>query len=85
MKEFTGLLKSEIRKIEKFAQKRDSKDSQLTGYSYTQGTDELGFLTVTCEICSKGMTHREENVVLNVYMPDRRRSFVSLGKALPQE
>ena len=36
MKKFEGLLKSEIKKVEKFAQKRDGKDSRLTGYDYPE-------------------------------------------------
>lgn len=34
MKKFEGPLRSEVKKVEKFAQKRDGKDSRLTGYGY---------------------------------------------------
>lgn len=75
MKQFESLLKSEIKKIEKYAQQRDGKDSRLTGYG-SSGADELGFVDVRCEICSNGMTEREQDVIFSVFMPDRRRSFV---------
>ena len=82
MKKFEGLMKSEIKKINKFAQKRDEKDSCITGYGYNTVPDELGFIEVTCEICSNNMSDRETDVVFEVFMPDRRRSFVveSLSK-----
>ena len=79
MKKFDSLLKSEIAKIEKAAQKRDNKDSRITCYSYSAKSipDEWGFIDVTCEICSNNMTEREEDILFYVYMPDRRRSFVA--------
>ena len=77
MKEFENLLKSEIKKVEKFAQKRDGKDSRNTGYGAKSTPDELGFVKVTCEICSNDMRDREDDVILYVFMPDRRRSWVS--------
>ena len=82
MKKFEGLLKSEIKKINKFAQKRDNKDSCITGYGYNSNPDELGFIEITCEICSNNMNDREEDIIFEVFMPDRRRSFVveSLSK-----
>ena len=46
MKKFESLLKSEVKKIEKFAQKRDGKDSRVTGYSAKSTPDELGFIRV---------------------------------------
>ncbi len=79
MKNFEGLLKSEIKKINKFAQKRDKKDSCITGYGYNSNPDELGFIEVTCEICSNGMSDREDDIIFEVFMPDRRRSFVVEG------
>lgn len=77
MKKFEGLLKGEIKKVESFAQKRDGKDSRITGYCYHETEDAMGFITVKCEICSNNMEDRERDVVLYVYVPDRRRSFVS--------
>lgn len=76
MKKFETLLKSEIKKIEKFAQKRDGKDSRITGYSSKTIPDEHGFIRVICEICSNNMSNREDDVVFYVFMPDRRRSFI---------
>lgn len=40
MKKFEGLLRSEIKKVEKFAQKRDGKDSRITGYGYEEPTEQ---------------------------------------------
>ena len=76
MKKFETLLKSEIKKIEKFAQQRDGKDSRVTGYGCNTTPDEWGFIRVVCEICSNNMRDREDDVVFYVYMPDRRRSCV---------
>lgn len=77
MKGFDGLLRSEIKKVEKFAQKRDGKDSRLTGYGYHDAPDEFGFVTVKCEICSNNAKNRERDVILYVFVPNRRKSFVS--------
>ena len=76
MKKFEGLLRSEIKKVEKFAQKRDGRDSRLTGYGYHQTEGARDYITVKCEICSNDMRDRERDVVLFVYVPDRRRSFI---------
>lgn len=77
MKKFESLLKSEVKKIERFAQKRDGKDSRVTGYSAKSTPNEWGFVDVYCEICSNDMTEREADVHFIVYMDDRRRSFVA--------
>lgn len=77
IKKFESLRASEIKKIERFAQKRDSKDSRVTGYSYNPVPGEMGFVKVRCEICSNDMEDRERDVIMYVYVPDRRRSFIS--------
>ena len=77
MKGFDGLLRSEIKKVEKFAQKRDGKESRLTGYGYHETEGAIGFITVKCEICSNDMRDRERDVILYVFVPDRRKSFIS--------
>ena len=77
MKKFEGLLRSEIKKVEKFAQKRDGKDSRLTGYGYPETEGAMGFITVKCEICSNDMRDRERDVILYVFVPDRRKAFIS--------
>ena len=74
MKEFT-LLKSEIKKAERYALNRDGRPSQISGYSCNKTPDELGFITVTCEMCSNNYTTREKDVILFAFMPDRRRTF----------
>lgn len=75
MKKFEGLLRSEIKKINKFAQKRDGRDSRISGY-FCSGEDELGFVEVKCEICSNNYNDREADVTFFVFMPDRRMSKV---------
>lgn len=76
-KRFEGLLRSEIKKVNRFVQKRDGRDSQITGYSYCRIPDELGFVRVRCEICSNDMNDREDDAFLYVFMKDRRMSFAS--------
>lgn len=76
-KRFEGLLRSEIKKVNAYVRKRDGRDSQITGYSYCQEPDELGFVRVRCEICSDDMNDREDDAFLYVFMKDRRMSFVS--------
>lgn len=76
MRRFDGLLKSEIKRVEKFAQKRDGKDSRLTSYGYHENKDTIGFIPVKCEICSNDMRDRERDVVIYVYIHDRRKSFI---------
>ena len=76
IKKFEGLLRSEIKKVEKYAQKRNGKDSRLTGCVYHEAKDADGFLVVKCEICSNDMRDREDDVSIFVYIPDRRRSFI---------
>lgn len=77
MKKFEGLLRGEIKKVESFAQKRDGKDSRLTGYGYHETEGARDYITVKCEICSNDMRDRERDVVIYVFVPDRRKSFVS--------
>lgn len=76
MKKFESMLKSEIKKINKAAQQRDNTDSVITGYSSYRYPDELGYIKVTCEICSNNMETRMDDLTFFVYLPDRRRSFV---------
>ena len=77
MKTFKDLLKSEIKKAERFASKRDGKDVRVSGWYTDNKMDELGFISVHCEMCSDEYGTREHDIVLNVFMPDRRRSFVA--------
>lgn len=75
MKQFNDILKSEIAKAERFATKNNGKKTQMTGWFSDSVIDEFGFVTVHCEMCSENMSVREEDVVLHVFMPDRRRSY----------
>lgn len=77
MKKFNGLTKGEIKRVEKFAQKRDCTDSRVTGYACKEIPDEMGFIEVRFEICSNNMEKREDDVVMQVFVPDRRRSYIS--------
>lgn len=76
IKKFEGLRAGEIKKIERFVQKRDGRDSHVTGYGYNSVPDEMGFVKVRCEICSNDMEIRERDVIMYIYVPDRRRSFI---------
>lgn len=75
MKEFKGLLRSEIKKAETVANKFFGRnDCKVTGYGY--GTaDEWGNVTVTCEICFGYEVRANYDVSVFVIGMDRRRSF----------
>lgn len=76
MKKFETLLKSEIKKAERCANKAlKCNDCRVTGY-FSDGTiDELGFITVTCEICHDYEARADVDVEMNIFIPDRRRSW----------
>lgn len=78
---FEGFTKSEMKRIEKFAQRRDGRDSELAGWCANCKPDECGFVEVTCDICSHGMSESEKPVVMEVCMWDRRRSFIAVLKS----
>jgi len=71
MRKFEGLLKSEIKKIEK------TTGGKCTGYYTNNLIDSIGFLSVECEIMNNDMTERLEDINLNVCLNDRRMSFTS--------
>lgn len=77
MKKFEGLLRSEIAKAEKFATQKNGKDTRMGGYFFDGVVDEWGWAAVTCEMLSNDLEDREDDVKLLVFLPDRRRSFVS--------
>ena len=75
-KEFTGLNKSEIRKAIKLANRiNNCKDCTVTGYSYKSNPDEYNMIEVTCEICHNYEERADYDVVVEVFMDDRRRSW----------
>lgn len=77
MKKEFNLKKSEIKKAEAFANKRTGKtDCRVTGYFVKNIDKDLGFKEIQLEICSNNMEDREDDVILQVCMWDRRRSFV---------
>lgn len=79
VKKFENLLKSEIAKAEKAANEfYGTKNAKVTGYSYSENIDELLFMTVECEICFDYKTRAEHDVVVNVCMFDRRKSFATV-------
>ena len=73
-KEF-NLLRSEIKKAERFATKANGRETRMTGFFY-QGVSDLGFAEVICEMCSENFTRREDDVILSVPMFDRRKTWV---------
>lgn len=76
-KEFAGLNKSEIRKAIKLANRiNNCNDCVVTGYSYKSIPDEYNTIEVTCEIChGYGGDRADYDVVVEVFMDDRRRSW----------
>lgn len=77
-KEFENLLKSEIRKAEKTANNYFGRtDCKVTGY-FAKSCNLEGCGTwydVTCEICFDYQERAEKDVLVCVFMDDRRRSF----------
>lgn len=70
------LMKSEIKKAERFANKATGrKDCRVTGFFTDNKENDFGFITVKCEICSNDMEDREDDVNLSVCTWDRRRTF----------
>jgi len=69
------LLKSEIKKAIKLANKVNGcNDATLTGYYYER--DELSdFIRVFCEICHDYEGRAEHDVEIEIFLPDRRRSY----------
>lgn len=66
--------RGEIRKAERLACKLTGKmDCRVTGY-YTEGANG-DFQTFQCEICSNDMEDREDDIYIEAYLPDRRRSY----------
>ena len=68
------LTPSEIKKAESLATRQNGKPTRLTGY-FHKGYDETGHIQVKCEMCSKDMTERENDVYIEVCTFDRRRSW----------
>ena len=63
-----------IRKAERLACKLTGKmDCRVTGY-YTEGANG-DFQTFQCEICSNDMEDHEDDIYIEAYLPDRRRSY----------
>ena len=83
MKTFDGLLKSEIKKVEKAINKATGfSDCRITGY-YSEEKKPFDFdpdctwVDVTCEICRNYEDVVEGyEVILCIPMFDRRKSFV---------
>ena len=79
MKQFENLLISEIRKAEKVANLHyNRKDCKVTGYIAKKGDFPYGlWYEVRCEICFDYEERADCDVIINVYMDDRRRSFAT--------
>ena len=78
-KEIT-LLKSEIKKAQKLANKvNNATDCTVTGYfwqyEHLDGIEDGTFAKVRCEICHNYEKRADEDVMLSIFIPDRRRSF----------
>lgn len=80
-KTFETMMKSEIKKAETAANKFfGRKDCKVTGYSAKcLGDDFLEhYYEVTCEICFNYEERADYDVVVSVFMPDRRKSFAQV-------
>lgn len=75
MKEF-NLMKSEIKKAERFAAKESGVTCFLAAWGY-DGVDDLGWADVLCEMDGIKNGEYVNTIHLCVCMSDRRRSYVS--------
>lgn len=75
MKEF-DLMKSEIKKAERFAANKSNEPCFLAAWGYS-AVDDLGWADVLCEMDSAESGEYVSTVHLCVYMNDRRRSYVA--------
>lgn len=86
MKKFEGLLKSEIKKAVKAANKYSGfNDCTVTGYSWTterpfEFDPEAVFVNVKCEICRNYEERCDFDVELIIPMFDRRKTTASIIK-----
>lgn len=70
------LTRSELKKARRFAEKRDGAPRIISGYFTDMTIDETEFQTFKMEILDQD-GNREEDVQLNVFLPDRRKSYAS--------
>lgn len=75
--EFENLMVSEKKKVLAYAKKAFHEMCTITGITYNKKPDCLGFVEVACEICNANMDRRVGTVVVQVFMPDRRRTWCS--------
>ena len=81
---FNNLMKSEIKKAEAAANKFfNRKDCKVTGYSAKraniEGLEGCGeWYEVKCEICFNYEERADHDVMISVFMDDRRRSFATV-------
>lgn len=75
MKEF-DLMKSEIKKAERFAAKESGVACFLAAWGY-DGVDDLGWADVLCEMDGTKNGKYVNTLHLCVCMSDRRRSYVA--------
>ncbi|MCD7866809.1 MAG: hypothetical protein LUG62_01110 [Clostridiales bacterium] len=85
MKEFKGLLRSEIKKAERLANKATGTDNcRITGYSWKEEhpidfAPECTFIEVRCEICHDYEERADVDIILNIPMFDRRMTKASIA------
>lgn len=81
MKKFECLLKSEIKKVEKFANKITGfDDCKLTAYSYKithpfSFDPDCAFVDIDCEICRDYEEPIDALIHLSIMMNDRRKTY----------
>lgn len=81
MKKFETLLRSEIKKAETAANKFfGTTNAKVTAYTAKPYLDNGcgDWYEVKCEICFGYEEIADYDVIINVFMPDRRRSFAAV-------
>lgn len=78
MKKEFDLLPSEIKKVNRYATKKNGVPCEITGYLYS-GVNPYGVADVRCEVCtletSDESSRRVADVMIYCIMNDRRRSY----------
>ena len=78
MARFENLKKSEIKKAETFANKfLGTDDCKVTGWGGCIEPADMGWVTIRCEICHNYDERADIDVILNIPLWDRRRTFAS--------
>lgn len=70
-----NMKRSEIKKAESLARKLTGKKDCTVGGYFTRYIEGADILTFECEILSNNCEDREQDVIVEAFLPDRRRSW----------